>query len=155
MSKVVGIGEHVITSNVNDTLTAFALSTCIGLTLYSPLKRVLGMAHIALPCSSKSKNKALLGYYADTAVPFMIDKMCYRYGCNIDEIKFCLYGGAKSPNGRDFFKIGEQNIKAVKAILSSLKVAYDAKETGGVRSRTVKVDAATGRAKIRYHSIII
>ena len=41
MSKVVGIGEHVITSNVNDTLTAFALSTCIGLTLYSPLKRVL------------------------------------------------------------------------------------------------------------------
>ena len=155
MQKIVGIGEFAISNNISNTIKTFALSTCIALTVYSPLRKVLGMVHIALPYSSVDKTGVLPGYYADTAVPLIIEQVCSDYGCCIGELVFHLYGGARSVKDRDIFKIGERNINAVKAILASYFVRINDEETGGVCSRTVEADVATGKAKVEYNSIII
>lgn len=155
MQQIVGIGEYAISSNLNDSIKTFALSTCVALTVYSPLRKVLGMVHIALPYSGADKTGVPPGYYADTAVPLLIDQICSNYGCCIGELVFHLYGGASSAKNRDIFKIGKRNIFAVKTILASYFVRIDDKETGGVCSRTVETDVATGKVRIEYHSIII
>jgi chemotaxis protein CheD len=97
----------------------------------------------------------LPGYYADTAVPLMIDKVCSGYGCSKNELIFQLYGGARSINERDVFNIGRRNVNAAKEILTAHNVSFNADETGGISSRTVEVDVSNGKVKVEYHSIII
>lgn len=150
MYKIVGIGEYMISKDQTDILKTFALASCIGLTMYSPSKRVLGMAHIALPSSSLNcgDNRYKPAYFADLAVPLLLKKMCLEYGCSKHELIIKLYGGAQSIREMDVFQIGLVNLTAVKDILYANHLSCDAGETGGKNSRTIEMDVGKGNVKI-------
>jgi chemotaxis protein CheD len=151
----VGIGEYLISNDIDDSLKTYALSSCVAVTAYSPFKNILGLAHIVLPYSNTREVISSPAYYADIAVPLMIKRLCREYGCSKGELVFHLYGGAESIKKSDFFNIGRRNINAVKAILTSYNVNFNDEETGGKDSRTIEVDVATGNVKIYYNRIII
>lgn len=157
MDRIIGIGEYVITDDADDVLRTFALSSCVALTVYSPIKKVLGMVHIALPNSEIMQNRIIANpaYYADTAVPMLINKACLGYGCTMGELELRLFGGAQSINKDDVFKIGTRNIKMVESVLRqmNLKICYS--DIGGNMTRSIAADAATGTVKVVYQPLSI
>lgn len=74
MDRIVGIGEFAISNNKSDIIKTFALATCVAVTVYSPLKNIAGMVHIALPSPALpgDDSKTRPCCYAITAVPFLI-----------------------------------------------------------------------------------
>jgi chemotaxis protein CheD len=157
MYRIVGIGEFIISNDSADILKTFALASCIGLTMYSPSRKVLGMAHIALPYSLNNcgDNAYQPAYFADLAVPLLLKKLSLDYGCSKHELIVHLFGGAQSIRETDFFQIGLRNSTAVKQILSANHLSYHDGETGGTNSRTISMDVAKGNVKIDFQPLKI
>ena len=73
-------------------LKTFALGSCIGVAMLAPRRfpggpPVAGLLHIALPDSSVNQKLSLErpGYFADTGIPILIEKML-AYGCQFADI---------------------------------------------------------------------
>lgn len=148
MDRIVGIGEFVITNIMEDIIKTFALASCVAVTAYSSSNRVAGMIHIALPSPPKDVDPNVRpGYYAVTGVPSLINRMCSEYGCLKKDLKIGLYGGSKSIN-KDVFQIGRKNVAMIKKILMDMNILYDIDETGGIISRTLVMNVATGTVRI-------
>ena len=156
MDLIVGIGEYAVSNNENDSIKTFALASCVAVTAYYPKRKVAGMTHIALPSPNLAgEDTTRPCYYASTAVPLLINKICRDFGCLKDELEINFFGGAKSIRINDVFKIGEKNINAVKNALNCLDLKYRAAEIGGTYSRTLEMDAATGKIKMILQPITI
>jgi hypothetical protein len=50
------------------SLTTLGLGSCIGICLYDPSSKTIGMAHIMLPSSKTIKNNSNTAKFADTAI---------------------------------------------------------------------------------------
>ena len=147
MEYVVGIGGYAVSSGPEDIIKTFALSTCVGLVLYSMRKRVMGMAHIQLPeCRSMGAGDKP-SRFADTAPEFMINEM-KKLGVTARELHISLYGGIDAKGENDCFRIGEKNLRNVKAKLKSLGLAYKEVDTGGQESRTLVAYTGTGIVEV-------
>ncbi|KUO77019.1 MAG: archease [Clostridia bacterium BRH_c25] len=156
MDLIVGIGEYAVTNNENELIKIFALASCVAVTAYDPKRKVAGMAHIALPAPNMAgEDTTRPCYYASTAVPLLINKICLDFGCPKDELEINFFGGAKSIRRDDIFNIGEKNINAVKNALNCLNLKYRAAEVGGTNSRTLEMDIATGKIKVALQPITI
>ncbi|KNY27289.1 chemotaxis protein CheD [Pseudobacteroides cellulosolvens] len=149
---VIGIGEYAVTDEYGESIVTYALSSCIAMTVYSPIRKVAGMVHISLP-----EHYVRQGYmkdnpwtYADTAVPMLIDKLCNDYKCSKLELEIKIYGGAESRNKSDMFKIGMKNIEAVNKALNSLNLYIHYSDTGGNNSRTITLYSDTGEVRVQY-----
>ncbi len=151
MDRIIGIGEYDVSNNVNDVLKTYALSSCVALTIYDPVKRVLGMAHIALPSlqSTPAFNPA---YYADIGIPVLIRKFCMGYGCNKENFLIKLFGGAESVK-KDVFNIGMKNIAMVETVLKKYNLKINHYDTRGNKTRSIAADVATGTVKVKYQPL--
>lgn len=154
---IIGIGEYAISDDIKDELKTFALSSCVALTVYSPIKKVLGMVHIALPNSGIMQNRVIAKptYYADTAIPLLIDKICWEHGCTKNELQLKLFGGANSIRKDDVFKVGIKNIEMTKAVLSQMNLSLCYIDIGGNIARSITADVATGTVKVVYQLLSI
>ncbi len=150
MEIIIGIGECVVSNNEKDILKTFSLGSCVALTMYSLREKVLGMVHIPLPASviNSVNGKKKPGYYVDTAIPYLLDIMINKHDCKKNELIANIFGGADSPKQKDFFKIGERNVKAVKSLLAQNFIFLQREDTGGAYSRNVEADVATGTIKL-------
>lgn len=149
---ILGMGIYEVTNDPNKVLKIFALGSCIGLALYCKNPEVVAMAHVVLPTSTNDQEKAKLipGYFADSALKCMLDKM-YEMGCNPREITAKIAGGAKTRvDISDFFGIGQRNHLAVKAGLLKNGVKILAEEVGGEISRTVFVQVGSDRYNLHH-----
>jgi len=154
MLKVVGIGEYIISDNRQDILKTFGLGSCVALTIYCPLLKILGMAHIVLPDSGYEKTAGNRpAFFADQAVPLMVKNFLQVYGCPKNNLQVNLFGGADSNVVNDIFNIGSKNLTIIKLILQSYNLVYNDRETGGQKSRTIEIDVATGGVKIETYSM--
>jgi chemotaxis receptor (MCP) glutamine deamidase CheD/ActR/RegA family two-component response regulator len=138
---ILGMGVYEVIKDSNKVLKIFALGSCIGLAMYAPNKNVIAMAHVVLPSSSSDLEKAkqLPGYFADTAIKTMFEKM-QSMGCVKGEIFAKLAGGAKTrADIADFFGIGQRNHLAIKAGLTKYGIKIESEDVGGEISRTVYV----------------
>lgn len=156
MDLVVGIGDYAISSRETDRILTFALASCVAVTVYSRLRKVAGMIHVALPSPLDASDiRARPCYFATTGLPILIDRMCRHYGCLKVELQIGIYGGADSIKCDDIFSIGKRNIAAVKNTLDSLYLQAHSIEVGGVISRTLKLDVSTGVVKVSTHPLTI
>lgn len=157
MDRIIGIGEYAISDDINDVLKTYALSSCVALTVYSPIKKILGMVHIALPNSEIMQNRIIANpaYYADTAVSMLIHKACLGYGCTRRELELRLFGGAQSIRKDDIFKIGVRNIEMVESVLSQMNLRICYSDVGGNTTRSIAADVATGTVKVVYQPLSI
>jgi chemotaxis protein CheD len=144
---ILGVGEIGAANEYGKIVKTFALGSCVALMLFSPTFDVVGMAHIALATSTTSPEKAhvLPGYFADTALPALINEMRAKgYRKPISQLLAKMTGGAQTgADTGNYFKIGEKNIAAIKTLLQTFGISLIGEDTGQSFSRTVFVQVGS------------
>lgn len=149
MDLNVGIGDYRISDRDGDIIKTYALSSCVAVTAYSPVRKVAGMIHVARPEPTEGEQDINPAYYASTGIPLLIEKMCRDYGCTRHELQVSLYGGADSSRRDDMFNLGKRNVHTACMILESLGMYVWKVETDGRMSRTLYMDVSKGDVRVR------
>jgi chemotaxis protein CheD len=118
--------------------------------IHDPVARVAGLLHYMLPESSLDPAKAKLKpfMFADTGIPELFHRT-YALGGVKSRLIVMAAGGAQmlDPNGT--FNIGKKNQLAMRKIFWKAGVLVRKEEIGGVASRTVRIEVATGKVMLR------
>ena len=156
MEHVVGMGDYVTADREDDIIWTFSLASCVGVTVYSPVKKVAGMIHIVLPDPLSDRDRVERpSYFAQTGIPLLINAMCQKYGCIKNELHIQMYGGVDSRVGHDIYNVGRKNIDAVKHALISMGLTLRKADLRGNDSRTLSMDVKTGDVKIYRQPIFL
>lgn len=145
----VGLGELKVLKASDLTLACLGLGSCVGVAAWDPVARVAAMAHVVLP-SSEGRRPDTGAKYADRAIPKLIQTVRDQGGLK-SRLVIKIAGGAQmalSLSNDPIFKIGEQNIAAVLEAISKEGLKVVAKETGGNRGRTLRMDADSGETRV-------
>lgn len=158
MIKIIGLGEYAVGSLMEDSIKTYALASCIGLVLYDPKAKILGMVHIVLPDSQGNTDKLYenkKAYFADRAVPLIFQQVFGGYPDSKTPYQVSLYGGAASKNEQDVFCVGERNLSRTEQILRDYSIRYDKRNTGGHCSRTIEAYVKDGKVNIYSQAILL
>ena len=152
MKKIfVGIGEVGI-SNEPGAMIHTVLGSCVGLIFLAPKIRTMGIAHVALPESElpnhQSSYKKLPGYFADTAVTYMIEEFKKRGVQRPTDLIVKLTGGAAILDENGQFNIGKRNILAVRKQLWKNRLVPAKEEVAKDFSRRVRLELNTGKVYV-------
>jgi chemotaxis protein CheD len=145
----VGIAE-VKVSKFPDSLVAYGLGSCVGVTLYDLGQKTGGLAHVMLPSSALFTRAFVPGKYADTAIDQLVQELKLQ-GSPVNRLEAKLVGGA------NMFKsivshpvpIGVRNATAAREKLRSLSIPIVGEDLGGEFGRTIQFSLETGRIKIK------
>lgn len=133
-------------------LKTTGLGSCVGLTLYDPIRKIAGMAHVMLPSSDIAREaKMNLAKYADTAIPELLDRMIAA-GAYVERMKAKMAGGAQmfAMSGHaDTLRIGPRNVESCTKMLRRLNIPVISQDTGGSFGRTIEFDCSSGMLSIR------
>lgn len=133
-------------------LRTTGLGSCVGLTLFDPILRIGGLAHIMLPSSDIAREGQLnIAKYADTAVPELLRRMTSK-GAVSGRLIAKMAGGAQMfafMGGTDTMRIGPRNVEATKQALEFLAIPLVAEDTGGNYGRTIELSSQSGVFSIR------
>ena len=146
-TMILGVGDFGASKDSGATIKTYALGSCIAVILYDPNSHTAGMVHVALPDSkiSAQKTKQRPGYFADTGIPVLLQKMKALNGNSVGRgLVVKLVGGAAIMDKNDVFNIGKRNHLAIKKILWGLGFGPVAEDVGGNFSRTVSVATDSG-----------
>jgi chemotaxis protein CheD len=146
---VVGLGEVRVTDDPEGVLVCLGLGSCVGVCAYDPVAKIGGMAHIMLPSSTRhvgfGSNK-----HADLGVPALVGEMT-ELGASASRLIVKIAGGAQmslAPGVGNIFKVGENNIEAVKEVLSGMGIRLKDSDTGGNHGRTMRMHLDSGAAVV-------
>lgn len=156
MVKIIGLGEYMVSSNVEDSIKTYALASCVGLVVYNSKDKVLGMVHIVLPEKRDADGlEKKEGFFAEMAVPLIFQKVFGRFPDDKSLYQVALYGGCSSRRPNDMFNVGERNLARVEEILRKQNIRYDKKNTGGYYSRTIEAYVKDGTVSIHTQRMVI
>ena len=146
MRHDIGIGYMKVTATPGDEIKTYALGSCVALILYDKKTKIAGMIHIALPDSAVNidKAKTLPGYFVDTGLPLLL-KDFKKLGGDRKNTVIKIAGGSSIMDENKTFDIGKRNAIAVKRFLWKQGLGVMKEDIGGGISRTVSIDADTGR----------
>lgn len=149
--QYVGIGGIGVASKPEEVLKTMALGSCVAILLLDPVRRIVGMDHVALPDSSIDPSQARdrPGHFADTGLPALLAEMV-RAGYQGDgrSLIVKLAGGAAVMEAGSSFDIGRRNVLAIKKLLWARRMGAVAEDVGSNISRTVEVSVSEGRVHI-------
>ena len=144
MGELIKVGmADLKVAKAPDTLTTLGLGSCIGLTLYDPVKKVGGLVHYMLPDSTKLKNNTNIAKFGDTGIRELL-KQILAIGANQRRLVSKIAGGAcmfETSGLSSIGNVGARNAEQAKLVLKQLGVAED---TGLNYGRTVELDCNTG-----------
>lgn len=131
-------------------LKTSGLGSCVGLTLYDPIQRIAGMAHIMLPSSDIAREQTINeAKYADTAIPALIERMT-KLGAKVSNLQAKMAGGAQMfVLNHDTMRIGPRNVESCKEMLQKYRIPLIAEDTGGNYGRSIEIDSSNGVFRIR------
>jgi chemotaxis protein CheD len=147
---VVDVAAYCVSDNPAATLVTYALGSCIAVTAHEPGRKVAGMIHVMLPLSKMSRDRALSNpaMFADTGIPAMF-KALYERGCRKENLVVKLIGGAGIYDDGGAFAIGERNVVMARKMFWKNGILLAGEDTGGSKSRTVRLHVGTGTVVIR------
>ncbi len=142
----VGVGDLKLTAKNGETLVTYGLGSCIGIAIWDPVAGVAGMLHFMLPESQSDPEKARQNpaLYADTGIPLLF-RSAYQLGAEKKRLLVRVAGGAQVLDGDGVFNIGKRNYLAMKKIFWKAGVMIHAEEVGGKISRTLRLEAGSGK----------
>lgn len=146
---MVGIADLKI-GRETDVITTLGLGSCVGITMYDPIRKIGGMVHIMLPEHNGQMDQNKLKF-ANTGIKELLDRLM-RVGASRPALISKIAGGAHMFSGaasQNFLKIGERNIAVSIETLHTLKLPIAANDTGGTHGRTIELYTDTGRLKIK------
>jgi chemotaxis receptor (MCP) glutamine deamidase CheD/FixJ family two-component response regulator len=150
--SILGMGASEVTKEEGKLLKIFALGSCVGVGLFCPSKKIVGLAHVVLPASKTDPDKAknIPGYFADTAINHLLETM-NRMGCPASSVFAKIAGGAKTAvDIGDYFSVGQRNAVSVKATLLKNKIKVLGEDVGGNISRTVWVTPGDNKYHLHH-----
>lgn len=133
-----------------DVLVTIGLGSCVGVAIYDRRNKIGGLVHIMLPENKKNAKKAK---YADTGIPFLIEKMV-KLGASKRRLTAKIAGGARMFNISDEssnMNIGERNIEAVHRILEQEKIELLGEDVGKNYGRSMRFFTGDGNVLITSH----
>lgn len=144
---IVDVGGIGVSRNPEDIIKTFALGSCVGVVIFSPLLHIAGMVHVALPDSALDTAKAQKkpGYFADTGIPMLLDEMKKLGVYGNASLVVKLMGGANVMDNNNVFNIGKRNVLSIRKHLWQNRLAPHGEDVGGSYSRTVWVEVGTGK----------
>lgn len=147
---VVGIADMAVSNNQSLTLATYSLGSCIGVTIYDPVTKVGGLLHVMLPESSIDMDKAQRqpAMFMDTGIPALF-RAAYELKAEKYRVKICVVGGAQVMDSSGFFSIGKRNYQTLKTILEKHDLTVTAEQVGGMVSRSVYLNLATGEVRLK------
>jgi chemotaxis protein CheD len=152
MENLVKVGmADLQASNHPGILTTLGLGSCVGISLYDPISKIIGMAHIMLPSSTQAKNNLNEAKFADTAIVLLLNNMI-KMGARREKIVAKLAGGAQMfsfNQSSDIMRIGARNVAASKEKLEELRIPVISEDTGGNHGRTIELYSNDGRLIIK------
>lgn len=154
--KAIGMGQLCVTTRTSEVLVAYALGSCVALTLYDPVARVGGMLHSPLPDSALDPVQARQrpGMYVDTAVPQLL-RMCERVGA-VKERMVAHVAGAGAPiEDRGLFQVGRRNFAALRRALWKNDMVLSSTLVGGHVPRTVFLLLDVGETLVRVNGEVL
>lgn len=152
MDNLIKVGmADLQTSRHPCVLTTLGLGSCVGISLYDPIKKVVGLAHVMLPSSQQARNNTNIAKFADTAIIKLLDDMI-NLGAGKSHIVAKLAGGAQMftfNDASEMLRIGARNVSASKEMLNSLRIPIIAEDTGGNYGRTIEIHSESGKLMIK------
>jgi len=147
---LVPMGDFAVASGTG-VLKVLGLGSCVAVVLYDRRLRIGGVAHVMLPSLSLSHTRERPARSADTAIPWLIDRVRDQ-GADQPGIEARLVGGATMfgdllPSGT--MHIGERNVQACHFALRQAGVPVVAEAVGGVRGRSMWFDVGAGVLTVR------
>lgn len=136
----------------NAQLVILGLGSCIGVALYDNITKIGGLAHVMLPASNGKMDKK--AKYADTAVPFLLEKMT-NLGAKRRRLKAKIVGGAgmfKTESGQSVMKIGQRNIKAVKEVLKKEEIMVVGSDLAKDYGRSMYFNIIDGKVRVTAYN---
>ncbi len=147
---IVGMADLNVT-RAPGILTTLGLGSCVGISLYDPLNKIAGLAHVMLPDSTQIKNNSNVAKFADSAIKKLIMDMCVM-GARRDFLKAKIAGGAQMfafDSINENMRIGDRNVEASKRILSMYGIPIIANHTGSNYGRTIELYSEDGRLIVK------
>jgi chemotaxis protein CheD len=147
---VVGVADMVVSNDSTAVLVTYSLGSCLGITVYDPVKKVGGLLHIMLPDSKINAERAVStpAMFVDTGVPRLFHAV-YNLGGDKRRVVIKVAGGAQLLDEHGVFNIGERNFQAFTALLARNGYAVQGQNVGGMSSRTLRLDLTTGDVTIK------
>jgi chemotaxis protein CheD len=148
--EVVGVGDLAVSKNPNVILTTYSLGSCIGVSIYDPISRVGGLLHVMLPDSSinPARSSQQPAVFMDTGIPALF-RAAYALGADKHRVQICVAGGAQVLDTTDVFNIGKRNYETLAAIFRQHGLKIQAEAVGGIVSRTMLLNLATGAVRLK------
>lgn len=154
MRIVVGVADMKLSKSEGDQLVTHALGSCLGITVHDPVAKVGGLLHVMLPLSSIDPAKAAdnPSMFVDTGLPRLFLES-YKLGAQKKRMILKVAGGARTHGSEDedYFQIGKRNVVMMRKLLWKNGVLIKAEDVGGLVSRTMTLDVATGEVKLRIN----
>ncbi len=149
-NQTVGIAEMLVSSNPGELLVTYSLGSCIGLTLYDPVRVVGGLIHCMLPLSTADPEKAAKNpfMFTDSGVMALLKKM-YERGAERERLIAKLAGAASICDQKNLFKIGERNYTIMRKILWKNNILIRGELVGGNTAKTMYLHMGDGRTVIK------
>lgn len=147
---VVGVADMVASNDSSAEIVTYSLGSCLGVTVYDPVKKIGGLLHLMLPDSKIDVQKAANSpfMFVDTGVPRLFHA-AYNLGADRSRLILKVAGGAQLLDEQGVFNIGERNFLALTAILARNGINIHSRDVGGMASRTLRFDLTNGNVSIK------
>lgn len=147
---VVGVADMAVSNDSSAEIVTYSLGSCLGITIYDPVKKIGGLLHIMLPDSKIDAAKAasIPAMFVDTGVPRLFHAT-YNLGADRGRLVVKVAGGAQLLDQQGIFNIGARNFDALGKLLAQNGLRTHATDVGGLSSRTVRLDLTTGQVTIK------
>jgi chemotaxis protein CheD len=149
-SLVVGVADMVVSNDPGAELVTYSLGSCLGITIYDPVKQIGGLFHVMLPDSKIAVVKATSApfMFMDTGLPRLFHA-AYNLGAERSRLVVKVAGGAQLLDERNVFNIGGRNFLALAELITRNGLVIHARDVGGMTSRTLRFDLASGTVTIK------
>jgi len=129
---IVGMADCRVSKTAGQVLSAYALGSCIGLSVYDPRAMVGGLLHYMLPDSAIDAGRSCIRpfMFADTGIPKLLDEVCGQ-GALRRRLVAHAVGGAQMINDSMTFDIGKRNCLALRKVLWKFGVLLAGEVLGG------------------------
>jgi chemotaxis protein CheD len=146
----VGVADMVVSNDSNAEIVTYSLGSCLGVTVFDPVKKIGGLLHLMLPDSTidPAKAAAMPFMFVDTGVPRLFHA-AYNLGADRSRLVVKVAGGAQLLDQHGIFNIGSRNFEALKKLLAHNGLNLHAANVGGLTSRTLRLDLSNGSVTIK------
>jgi chemotaxis protein CheD len=134
-----------------ERLVTRGLGSCLGITIYDPIKKIGAMVHPMLPDIDKSKIKSNQSRFVNSGIRLAMQEL-EKKGCFRSRFEVKMFGGAHMfsfINTDSALNVGQKNIEMAHAVFQEFNMKILAEEVGGTFGRTIELDTETGKVLVK------